>query len=60
LLNIEKSHQIKFNKIQRKTKQIEGALLESLWCVGLPKFLTYGVKNIEFWEIFVIEIVYKN
>ncbi len=30
LLNIEKSYQIKFNKIQRKTKQIEGALLESL------------------------------
>jgi hypothetical protein len=30
LLNIENSYKIKFNKIQRKTKQIEGALLESL------------------------------
>jgi hypothetical protein len=33
-LNIENSYKIKFNKIQRKTKQIEGALLESLWFVG--------------------------
>jgi hypothetical protein len=27
---------------------------------SLHKFLTYGVKNVEFWEIFVIENLYKN
>jgi hypothetical protein len=52
LLNIEKSYQIKFNKIQRKTSKLRVHSWKAfdLWDFfrSLHKFLTYGVKNVEF------------
>jgi len=56
LLNIEKSYQIKFKEKQSKLR-VHSWKAFDVWDFlrWLPKFLAYGVENIEFWEIFVIE-----